>query len=94
MSATDNELDLLTREQVAEMLGVNISTVTRILSARRMEVVRLGPHGGIVRIRRGAVLDYIARNTERPSATRRRRTPDRPPDGGPPTGPTSDGAPS
>lgn len=48
--------DLLTREEVADMLQVSIGTVQNLYLGGHMESFRVGRH---VRIRRQAVWDYL-----------------------------------
>jgi excisionase family DNA binding protein len=63
MPITEADLpDLLTRIQAAELLGVSRATVDRMISARRIDVVRIGNGRGQVRIPKRALLDHINRN--------------------------------
>lgn len=48
--------DLLTRDEVADMLQVSVGTVQNLYLGGRMESFRIGRH---VRIRRQAVWDYL-----------------------------------
>lgn len=66
MPITEDDLDdLLTVDAAAERLGLSRSTVYRMIESRAIEVVRLGPGRGRVRITRRAILDHLNRNLTR-----------------------------
>lgn len=74
MPVTERDLDdLLTIEHVAEILQVSRSTVSRMIAARELDVIRVGTGRGRPRITKRSLLDQLNRHViaaERPRRTR------------------------
>lgn len=71
------EPEYLTKAEVQAILHVSRTTLTRLLSAGEIDVVRIGR--GVVRITPAALRDYTERHTERAAVNRdRRRRPGNP----------------
>lgn len=64
------EPEYLTKAEVQAILHISRTTLTRLLSAGEIDVVRIGR--GVVRITPAALRDYTERNTQRAAANRPR----------------------
>lgn len=68
MPLTSDDLDqLLTRQEVASLLGVHVDTVKKMMAAGDFDIVRIGTGRGLPRIPRRSVVDMINKRLTRAS---------------------------
>lgn len=64
MPINENDLDdLLNRHQSAALLHTSVSSLDRLIKAKRIEVIRSGPGRGRILITRRALVDYLNRSS-------------------------------
>lgn len=68
--ANNNRDPLLNVDQAAELLGVGVRFIRRLIAERRIRYVHVGRH---VRIPESALIDYVIAGTVEPREPRRRR---------------------
>lgn len=68
MPLTSDDLDqLLTRQEVADLLGIHVDTVKKMMRAGDFDIVRIGTGRGLPRIPRRSVVDMINKRLTRAS---------------------------